>query len=524
MNTARTQTDGRRVLVIGLDMGDGRLIRTWMKQGALPNLAAMTETGTWLDLESTAEILHTSTWPSFATGCLPGRHGVYYPFQPAPGFQTAQPIRSDQYARPTLWSIASDHGKRCIAYDVPETFPETDYRGRAVFEWGVWAWYGERASQPATLIEQIEQRFGPYPLKMEAKQLGLKFPEPRSLEKRLIASVEHKRQSLQWLLDAEPWDLAVAVFGETHPAGHYLWPKNSFGPEDREASAFAPMLNVYVAIDNAIGELRRSAGDAELIIVSGDGVRPNHCGWHLLPDILDRLGYTVAPAAGGGSDPAARSGSLLSRIKASLPPSARRWIADRLPMSLRDKIGASLQAARTDWSRSRAFTLPTDLEGYVRINLKGREPQGIVEPGEPYRALCQEIKADLEKLKNTTTGEAAVKKVWVRNEVFPGEAQEYLPDLIVVWNDSAPIESISGPSIGTIAQPSPDPRTGTHSPLGFLLAHGPGVAAGRHGSARLIDVAPTVLRLLGIDGASGADGVATPALVAESPTASTSSH
>jgi predicted AlkP superfamily phosphohydrolase/phosphomutase len=193
-------------------------------------------------------------------------------------------------------------------------------------------------------------------------------------------------------------------------------------------------------------------------------------------------------------------------------------------MAVRDKIGASLQAARTDWARTRAFTLPTDLEGYVRINLKGREPQGIVEPGEPYLVLCREIKAELEKLENADTGERAVKKVWLRNEVFAGEAQEYLPDLIVVWNDSAPITSVTAPSIGTIAQPSPDPRTGTHSPLGFLLAHGPGVAAGRHEAARLIDVAPTVLQLLGIDDVRDMDGVSVTPRIAASPTASAGSN
>ena len=78
--------------------------------------------------------------------------------------------------------------------------------------------------------------------------------------------------------------------------------------------------------------------------------------------------------------------------------------------------------------------------------------------------------------------------------------------MIVVWNDSAPISAISGPSLGTIAQPSPDPRTGTHSPRGFLLAHGPRVARGSGRSGRLIDVAPTVLELLEVGDGVAMDG------------------
>jgi len=111
-----------KAVVIGLDMGDGDLIRALVQQGCLPNLAALVEQGTWVDLESPARVLHTSTWPTFATGVLPGRHGVYYPYQPRPGFQEAQLIKPDHYSVPTFWKRADEQGKRCIAYDVPETF------------------------------------------------------------------------------------------------------------------------------------------------------------------------------------------------------------------------------------------------------------------------------------------------------------------------------------------------------------------------------------------------------------------
>ena len=86
-----------RVLAIALDMGDGPLIQHWSRRGRLPHLAALAASGGWLDLESTAAALHTSVWPTFATGTLPGRHGVYYPYQPTPGQQLARHIGPDQY-------------------------------------------------------------------------------------------------------------------------------------------------------------------------------------------------------------------------------------------------------------------------------------------------------------------------------------------------------------------------------------------------------------------------------------------
>ncbi len=113
-------------------------------------------------------------------------------------------------------------------------------------------------------------------------------------------------------------------------------------------------------------------------------MRANHCGWHLLPEVLERLGYAVPVAAGPESG---RRWSLRD-IKNAVPPGLRRWIADHLPSRLRDKINVAVEGAGLDWSETRAFTLPTDLEGYIRINLKGREPEGVVAPGQEYRTFA----------------------------------------------------------------------------------------------------------------------------------------
>jgi predicted AlkP superfamily phosphohydrolase/phosphomutase len=489
----------RSVLVIGLDMGDGHLIGRWAGQGLLPCLAALLARGTWLELESTAAILHTSAWPTFATGSSPGRHGVYYPYQPKPGHQQAQFIAPDQYGTPTFWALADQARRRCLVYDVPETFPAPGFGGRAMFDWGTWAHYGERSAQPPALLADLKSRFGDYPLGMEAKRLGLGRPDRADLEERLLRSVAYKKDTAAWLLGAASWDLAVIGFGELHPAGHYLWPAGAEGIEQADGTAFEPLRNVYAAIDRAIGALLEAVSDQTIVIVvSGDGVRPNHCGWHLMPEVLRRLGHTRAPSADSGDGGPSSPGSLLGRIKQMVPPGTRRLIADNLPWWLRDKLGAHLQSADIDWARTRAFTLPTDLEGCIRINLKGREPEGIVEPGSAQFELCEQIRDELLELTNPATGAPAVRQVHLRHEVFPGERGDHLPDVIVIWNDEAPISGLTSARVGLVEEASPDPRTGTHSPSGFLLAAGPEVAAGGRGQGHLLDVAPTVLELLGL--------------------------
>ena len=74
-----------------------------------------------------------------------------------------------------------------------------------------------------------------------------------------------------------------------------------------------------------------------------------------------------------------------------------------------------------------------------------------------------------------------------------------MPDLIVTWNDEVPIAALASPRLGLIEETSPDPRPGTHSPYGFLLAVGAGIPEGHQGHGHLMDVAPTVLSLLGLE-------------------------
>jgi predicted AlkP superfamily phosphohydrolase/phosphomutase len=175
-------------------------------------------------------------------------------------------------------------------------------------------------------------------------------------------------------------------------------------------------------------------------------------------------------------------------------------------------LGAKEQEANIDWSKTRAFTLPSDLEGCIRINLRGREPQGIVDPGQEYRELCDEIRGRLMELTNPVNGAPAVGRVWMRNEIFPGERQEQLPDLIVTWNDEAPFKSLASSRFGIIEGDNADPRPGTHSPYGFLLAAGVGLPQRLQGRGRLVDVAPTVMKLLGLTPPANMDGVPLSAL------------
>ena len=148
------------------------------------------------------------------------------------------------------------------------------------------------------------------------------------------------------------------------------------------------------------------------------------------------------------------------------------------------------------WPAMRAFALPSFSEGYVRINLRGREAAGLVAPDE-YEAVCNEVTAHIRALTNARTGKPLAKEVVrVRQSAFDRDPKLPDADLIISWHDE-PADVVESPSFGRIG-PVPYGRTGSHVNRGFVLAEGPGIEPGSTlPEGRVIDVAPTLLSLLG---------------------------
>jgi predicted AlkP superfamily phosphohydrolase/phosphomutase len=312
--------------------------------------------------------------------------------------------------------------------------------------------------------------------------------------------VRAKADATRWLMRESPWELTFTVFGETHAAGHYCWSKDL---EHLSSPQGTPMFTVYAELDRALGALCEAAGqDTAVLLFSGDRVGPNFAGWHLLPDALTRLGYSggVRAESGGGASAAGRAKlDPVKMLRDLLPKEFRKNLARKLPTKFRDKLAQRVDTANIDWGTTRAFCLPTDLEGYIRVNLRGREPLGVVEPGEEYERVLDDLSAALAELSDPRSGSSIVRDVARTDREFPGRRREYLPDLVVHWAADAPIEAVRSERVGTLEGVSPDTRTGTHRGPGFLLARGPGIVAGEAAQrGNILDLAPTVLALLGV--------------------------
>ena len=179
-----------------------------------------------------------------------------------------------------------------------------------------------------------------------------------------------------------------------------------------------------------------------------------------------------------------------------------------IPWSLRERL-APIRDPLVRWmDDKRATPDPTrpyfqvphnDGHGAIRINLRGRDPAGCVEPGVEYEGLCDALSRDLMALRNADTGAPAVTRVMRIRDLFRGPKLDRLPDLLVEWSRDAPLRSVSSEKTGVVSGVDPQLRTGDHKPDGLFFATGPGVGAGPLDErVSMLDFAPTITALLSV--------------------------
>ena len=150
-----------------------------------------------------------------------------------------------------------------------------------------------------------------------------------------------------------------------------------------------------------------------------------------------------------------------------------------------------------------AVALRNNRCGAIRINLQGREPFGAVAPGAEAQALIENLRRELLALRQPGSNELIITRVVTAEEEFGRDHHQDVPDLMVTFRtDLGYLEDCVSESVGHVHAPVYHPhlpRTGDHTVESRLWIRGPGIPAGnRLEDANVLDIAPTVLRLLGI--------------------------
>jgi predicted AlkP superfamily phosphohydrolase/phosphomutase len=480
--TRRRETKlGDRLLIVGWDGADWEIVDDLMARGDLPVLAAAIESGARGDLESTLPSHSWAAWPTFLTGVHPTGHGVFDFVERDPKDPERRvPISSGAIRARTFLEVLSDAGHEVRAANIPVTFPPIPVRGRLIAGAAV----PPRSTFVHPPVWQAElERVAPFPLN------GLEWARHANHREELIDEaldlIERRTASYEVLLEGE-WSVAACVYLATdrlqHPFGAHLLPSH---PDHARLSS-SPLRDrlraVYRSLDRQLGRLRTAAGeDATFVLMSDHGFRPVT----RTADInrmLEAVGFAHTRATGGAIRALRRS--RFARAVRSAP------------------VGAAIRAkvrppSAVDWRRTAAYQFGTG--GCVSLNVRGREPHGVVESDE-YRAVRDEVAQALLAFEDPETGEHPVEGVMVREDLPDGPYRERAPDLLLratpLWM-FAPAHAVTASTTWPSA---------THRRTGIIVASGGRALPGSLGVHSLADIAPTVLAFHGIDPGGAVDG------------------
>lgn len=504
----REDAKKRRVIAIQLDGADPFLIRRWMAEGFLPAFSSLHRSGTARVLRSSIDFSAPGTYGEFRCGLSPIRHGTGFDHrQFKSGTYTVRKRYSQESMGTPFWRYFPS-GTRSILFDVPNTFVSRRDSEVHVVGYGEEGLSGVAGSHPRGLFRYLNRTFGPHPLHGWYHRSLRDVDDLRQIRDCLFEGIWRRERAINYLLGRYPWDFALVSFSESHFAGHYFWHLTDPGHPHYNPAITAEVgdtvRETYELLDRAVGRIVREHPDAYICVFSTTGMGPNYSGRYVMPEILRRLGYageralpsqashalSILPTQRWGYDAVTRMEErfgvpLITAIKRLVPMRAWDWGSRRLTY------------AGNDWEKWRAFCLPGDFAGTVRINLIGREPKGRVPRGE-FIPMCRKIAASLTKLLNGDTGKPAVDEVIFTPELAGGSVDYDFPDLIVRWKRDAPIRSLISDEIGTVPITIDDKHTGFHTADTLFIISGPGIGEGRElTDGRLVDVGPTLVNLLG---------------------------
>jgi predicted AlkP superfamily phosphohydrolase/phosphomutase len=508
---------GQRVLVIGLD-GHEPSVGTWLdSHSALPALAALRARSARFLLDHGNAVRTGLAWEHFATGLSPDDAGKWaaVAFDPA-SYRVWQDGTS-------LTPFPARLAARTVVFDPPYFDLGRAPSVRGVVAWGAHDPGVELTGTPNELLAEMARRGWHYPAMPYI--YGLPWPSmqvTRAMGEHLAKAVSVRSRAARWLLAERlpDWDLGIVVVSELHSAIEGLWygidtghPLNAKAASSKIAGR--GLLEVYRRVDALVADFVAAFPDATIVGFTMNGMGPNHsdnASMVLLPELLHRWSFrrgwlrAAKHVADGPAElPMLAEDEGWGRVVQKLVPppegfepfvaeaGGRRLSLDWMPAA----------RYRPFWPRMPAFALPSFYDGRIRINLAGREAQGIVQL-QDYEAVRSEVEELLRACRDSITGVPVVKHIDRPTTRDPLALHATEADLVVVWN--GPTLGLDHPRWGRIG-PLPYRRPGGHTgPYGMAYIAGEGIVPGDYGVRSSFDMAPTVVELLGEGPVAGMSG------------------
>ncbi len=461
-----------KVVIIGLDCAEPTLLFDRFAH-RLPNLSRLREQGVWGTLRSCDPPITVPAWMSMMSSKDPGTLG-YYGFRNRAdhSYERMTTATSLVVKEPLLWDYLGRAGKKVILLGVPQTYPPRPVNGLMITDF-LTPSIESQYTYPPELKVEIAALPDVHPYEFDVSDF--RTPDKGKIRDGIVRMTAKRFALARHLLATKPWDFFMMVEMGTDRVHHAFW--QYMDPKHHRYEPGNPFESViedyYVQVDQEIGKLLQVLpADTNVLVVSDHG---GQCmeGGVAINEWLVREGYLVLQE----------------------PP----------------KTPSRLEACKVDWAKTTAWG-SGGYYGRVFLNVKGREPHGLIEP-EDYEAKRSEIADKLEALpdhEGKPMGTRAIRPESLYKTIR-GIAP---PDLFIYFGD------LRWRSVGTIGtgqiytfENDTGPDDANHAPYGLLIASGPGIdPSGPVSGMQLMDVTPTVLDLFGLDVPHDMQGHVIPAI------------
>jgi len=481
-----------QTLLVGIDAACDRVLDPRFEAGTLPTLESIYDDGTGGKLESQIPPWTASAWPSLYTGMNPGKHGVYS-FLTFEGYDWDVVNASDVRER-TIWELLDRHGLASVVVNAPVTHPTRSFDGALIPGYTA---PEDPDCHPEGLLDDVRDAVGDYRVYPDetAENLGGAY----------AACARMRGEAFRYLADRFDPEFGFVQFQGTDSIFH------------KEPENDAAIDAIYREVDDQLAAIIDDCDPDTVIVASDHGMGP-YDGYEFRANQFLREEGDVDVVHGGRGMPnwsTIREGNLKQGKEATdrdpgvteraMAAAARVGITSQRIGAVLERLGiddvvaahaptdlVTAGATQVDFPASTAY-VRSRIELGVRINLAGREPEGVVSP-EEYDAVRDRLIESLREI-NTPDGEPLFSDVQPRDAYFHGPEAERAVDIVTVPTDFEHFLSatLRDEQFGPPSEPWNHKLEGTIAATGAAIDPDEGI-----GSAHLFDVAPTVLSTLGV--------------------------
>lgn len=514
------------LVALAIDGPAPDLLAQWLAEGRLPVLAQLQSRSAQARVRHVKRFRNERCWDLLLQGRDMGRPGSR--FDPARYRYHNDSMQRDAdaplfYALGPRWRVAM--------FDLPAPL-SPQVHGLQVSGWASELNASAGLSAPPELLPALKARFGSDPKLVRSfsvrdpvtgePELSYRLPnlydagEVQAFGERLVEAVRRRTDILCDLLRRERWDLFLGCYVESHSANHVLWHLSQPHPL-HDAARPDMLLAVFEAIDASLGTVLAAVPPGwRTMVYTIDATAANVMDlptMALLPELAYRWNFPGQSALPGvdRAVPPTPGQHWKQALWAQVSPQAQQQLES--PQQQQDAGDAlSWNPAnwyRPLWPRMKAFALPSVADGYLRVNVRGREAQGLVAP-QDFGAVLDELSALLLQTRDSASGQPLVARV-LRMREQPGDAAHIPADLLVCWHGQRCAQGLHSPALGRIG-PLPYFRSGGHLAHGTEVENtcwvmGPDIEPGsRWRDGALQDLPATMLALIGAEPRPGMSG------------------